>query len=169
MHSRIFYITRSKDFDRIDADDIFEDELLGIGIDSIKEIPKELWEKPNGDFGNVPEVKDLIQYFNHYEDINIEYNKKDFSITLNGDALRAFRKYFDEKELNINDKYGFLFIDDISDSPGTEYDWLYCLLNIDKPDGTLFTDDEWFEMTKDKKITLYIHQIYDYHFSDYLY
>ena len=145
MHSRIFHITKSKDFDRINADDIIGNELLGDNVDYIEEIPKELWETPNGDFGNTPEVKDLIDYLNRRANIDIEYNEKDFSFTFNEDALKALKKYFNENELDINDKYGFLFIDE-NGEPDTEYEWLIGILE------------------EKKEVTLYIHQIFDFHY-----
>lgn len=145
MHSRIFHITRNKDFDRIADYDIAGNELLGNNVDYIEEIPKDLWEKPNGDYGNTPEVKDLIEYINRHTNIHIEYSERDFSFTLNADALKALKKYFDENEHDINDKYGFLFIDE-NREPNTEYEWLIGILE------------------EKKEITLYIHQIFDYHY-----
>lgn len=148
MHSRIFHITRNKDFDIFDNIidyDIAGNELLGDRIDSIEEIPKELWEKPNGKFGSTPEVKDLIEYLNRRANIHIEYSESDFSFTLNADALKALKKYFDENEHDINDKYGFLFIDE-NREPNTEYEWLIGILK------------------EKKEVTLYIHQIFDYHY-----
>lgn len=91
MHCRIFHITRNRDFDNINDYDIYGNELLGDRIDSIEEIPKDLWENPNGDFGNVSEVRDLIEYLNRRANIHIEYSEKDFSFTLNADALKALK------------------------------------------------------------------------------
>ena len=145
MHCRIFHITRNRDFDNINDYDIYGNELLGNRINSIEEIPKDLWENPNGDFGNVPEVRDLIEYLNRRANIHIEYSERDFSFTLNADALKALKKYFDENEYDINDKYGFLFIDEDGE-PDTEYEWLIGILE------------------EKKEITLYIHQIFDYHY-----
>lgn len=78
MHCRIFHITRNRDFDNINDYDIYGNELLGNRIDSIEEIPKDLWENPNGDFGNVPEVRDLIEYLNRRANIRIESTQKIF-------------------------------------------------------------------------------------------
>ena len=128
MHSRIWNFTENEYTDL----ELFE-RLQNIGIDYVDEIREKDWPG---------EIEDFIYAFARN---GLKISKRGNHLKVNYMDLKA---YFEKHKNNINDKYGFLFIDEYSEII-TEYDWIENLLYVCEGEET---------------ISLVFRQVFDYHF-----